>query len=96
MTLKNPLWQQIAEDEQNNVRKPPEFCCPILHDLMSDPVVAADGHSYERDAIEKWIYDGNCTSPMTNDILASQSLIPNVNLRNLIQKYQGSFGTGKD
>ena len=41
MTLKNPLWQQLAEDEQNNVRKPGEFCCPITHEVMTDPVIAA-------------------------------------------------------
>lgn len=111
MTLKNPLWQQLAEDEQNNVRKPSEFCCPITHEVMSDPVLAAgkeiykatnylsphchlspDGTTYEREAIQKWIFHGNCTSPMTNEILTNHTLTPNLNLRSLIHKYQSSFG----
>lgn len=29
-----------------------EACCPITHDVFSDPVVAADGTTYERSAIE--------------------------------------------
>lgn len=39
--LRNPLWQQIVDDEQNNVKKPSEFCCPITKEIMTDPVVAA-------------------------------------------------------
>jgi hypothetical protein len=34
---------------------PNEFLCPIYKDIMRDPVVAADGFSYERAAIEHWI-----------------------------------------
>jgi len=28
------------------------LCCPITHEPMQDPVVAADGNSYERQAIQ--------------------------------------------
>lgn len=36
---------------------PDELLCPISHVLMSnDPVVAADGQTYERAAIEAWIH----------------------------------------
>ena len=31
------------------------FVCPITAEVMTDPVVCADGHSYERDAIEDWL-----------------------------------------
>lgn len=87
MILKNPLWQSLVQDDLQNILKPIEFCCPILHELMEDPVVAADGHTYERKAIEKWIYEGNPTSPMTNDILDNKILLPNINLRCLIHKF---------
>jgi len=36
---------------------PPHLCCPITSDLFEDPVVAADGETYERNAIERWIND---------------------------------------
>ena len=36
-------------------KKPVQIVCPISHDVMLDPVVAADGHTYERAQIEKWL-----------------------------------------
>jgi pyridoxal/pyridoxine/pyridoxamine kinase len=32
-----------------------ELSCPISMLLMTDPVVADDGHTYQREAIEEWI-----------------------------------------
>jgi uncharacterized protein len=32
---------------------------------MENPVIAADGHSYERGAIERWFSTGHNTSPLT-------------------------------
>ena len=36
------------------VEPPDAFLCPITYDLMKDPVVASDGHTYERDALTHW------------------------------------------
>jgi hypothetical protein len=33
-----------------------ELSCPISFQLMTDPVVADDGHTYQREAIEEWIH----------------------------------------
>ena len=30
--------------------------CPITQEIMTEPVVAADGHTYEKKAIEAWLY----------------------------------------
>ena len=48
---------------------PHECLCPITRQIMLDPVVAADGHSYERTAIQKWFDTGNTKSPMTSEVL---------------------------
>jgi hypothetical protein len=32
-----------------------ELSCPISMQLMTDAVMADDGHTYQRDAIETWI-----------------------------------------
>jgi hypothetical protein len=32
---------------------------------MDDPVIAADGHSYEKEAITSWLKTGRMISPMT-------------------------------
>ncbi|KAK9828504.1 hypothetical protein WJX72_000430 [[Myrmecia] bisecta] len=60
-----------------------EMCCPITHDLYLDPVIAEDGHTYDRAAIEEW-FSMHDTSPMTNQVLASKVLIPNILMRRLI------------
>ena len=53
MTLKNPLWQQLAEDVQNNTRRPPELCCPITHEICDDPVMAAGKQPDDKKC--KWV-----------------------------------------
>jgi hypothetical protein len=85
--LRNPLWQHISISSEDNVSIPQELICSITHEMMKDPVVAADGYSYERQAIMKWIENGNTTSPMTNDPLSNLALIPNRTLSLLIKKY---------
>ena len=48
---------------------------------MSDPVIAADGHTYERSAIERWLRQGKLVSPLTNFPLKSKDLYTNYALR---------------
>merc|ERR1712193_108518 len=57
------------------------FFCPITWDVMPDPVVAVDGHTYELEAILQWLNQGHKTSPMTKEQLQSFLLVPNRSLR---------------
>lgn len=66
----------------------PAFLCPITQDIMTDPVIRPDGHTYERTAIESWLNSGHNRSPMTREPMTSRNLIPNIALRNLIQESQ--------
>jgi nucleoid-associated protein YgaU len=50
---------------------------------MVDPVVAADGFTYERDAIEKWM-QAHGTSPRTNQPLEHTMVMPNMLVRQMI------------
>ncbi len=61
------------------------FCCPITRAKMKDPVMAADGHSYERSAIQRWFRSKN-TSPMTGAPLLNTCVIPNHALRKAIEE----------
>jgi hypothetical protein len=60
------------------------LCCPITHDPFVDPVVAADGVTYERAAITEWLA-GKDTSPMTNVRLPNKELHPNALARQLVE-----------
>jgi len=49
---------------------PTDFICPITTEIMSDPVMAADGHAYDRYAIERWLATKS-TSPLTGEELGN-------------------------
>jgi len=66
------------EEEDNHA-----FVCPITMCRMVDPVIAMDGHSYERVAIVQWLAK-NKRSPMTNEPIRNKTVVPNFNLRKLI------------
>ncbi|KAL0041132.1 hypothetical protein WJX77_005804 [Trebouxia sp. C0004] len=62
------------------------FCCPLTKVNMQDPVIAADGHTYERQAMEDWLTCHN-TSPVTGQNLHSLRLIGNVAIRCAIRDH---------
>ena len=63
------------------------YICPITQEIMLDPVILEDGHTYEREAISDWLKFRN-TSPNTNQQLSSKVMIPNIALKNLIQELE--------
>ena len=58
------------------MKLPEDFECPITFDKMRDPVVASDGNTYERAAIEAVLATGNGLSPMTREIPPHGQSIP--------------------
>ena len=69
--------------------------CLVCHHtallLMHEPVVAADGHTYERKAIERLIEctqkkGGEICSPLTGAALPHLMLTPNHSMRSMIIK----------
>uniref|UniRef100_A0A0D9VJ79 RING-type E3 ubiquitin transferase n=1 Tax=Leersia perrieri TaxID=77586 RepID=A0A0D9VJ79_9ORYZ len=67
---------------------PSYFVCPIFQEEMNDPHIAADGFTYEAEAIKGWLDSGHDTSPMTNLRLEHRELIPNRALRSAILEWQ--------
>ena len=43
---------------------------------MRDPVILADGHSYERSAAEVWLQSNRC-SPVTGEVLTHARIFRN-------------------
>jgi hypothetical protein len=54
---------------------------------MTSPVVTADGHSYERSSIQRWLSTHN-KAPLTGSTLGSKVLIRNHALRSLIADWK--------
>ncbi|XP_050249610.1 U-box domain-containing protein 33-like isoform X2 [Quercus robur] len=72
---------------EEHFQPPPYFICPIFHEVMQDPHVAADGFTYEAEALRGWLDSGHDTSPMTNVKLEHCNLVPNHALRSAIQEW---------
>ncbi|MBP9752782.1 MAG: hypothetical protein KBD31_03115 [Proteobacteria bacterium] len=66
--------------------RPIEHKCPITLDVMRDPVVASDGHTYEKHAIEQH-FGIRATSPSTG-LAISKNLIPNHALKKMIEEWK--------
>jgi hypothetical protein len=84
----DPLAARMAAKRQMEAAAaapPHNFLCPITTELMDDPVVAMDGHTYERKAIATWFQMHN-TSPLTRAVIPT-TLVPNVNLRGMIASW---------
>ncbi|MCE3237037.1 MAG: hypothetical protein K0R24_18 [Gammaproteobacteria bacterium] len=62
------------------------FLCPITHQIMLDPVLTMDGHTYEREAILQAL-DKSMLSPMTGQAIESKSVIPSHNTRSMIRDF---------
>ena len=69
------------------VARMPEALCPLSLEIYEDPVMAADGFSYERREIENWFARGNRTSPKTNEELPHTFLVPNRDLKSTCQDF---------
>ena len=63
------------------------FCQYFTFELLRDPVVAADGFTYERESIEQWFAQGNHRSPKTGAHLQNKLLFPNHDLRAAIHEW---------
>jgi hypothetical protein len=79
----------VVEAEALVVNKFPDYKCSLSLMLMRDPVMTADGQSYERKEIEQWFRTcKNVKEPVTSPLrapLASDALWPNNNLRRAIE-----------
>lgn len=58
------------------------YVCPITQQMLVDPVVAEDGHTYERSAVEQWLRTHK-KSPVTNSPMGSV-VVPSLAARNTV------------
>ncbi|KAL0037645.1 hypothetical protein WJX77_006007 [Trebouxia sp. C0004] len=61
------------------------FRCPLTKALLIDPVVAADGHTYERQALQAWLQH-HSISPITGEHLTHRHLVDNAVIKSLLQQ----------
>ncbi|GLU18203.1 hypothetical protein SLE2022_345160 [Rubroshorea leprosula] len=92
----NAMARDGDETGEDPGEAPNYFLCPIYKEVMKNPHIAADGFSYELEAIEEWFRTGRDTSPMTILRLRNKTLTPNHNLRFLIGEWQQKRSTSAE
>jgi hypothetical protein len=76
----------LRDDDASKEVVVDSFFCPLTMKVLRDPVITADGQTYERKEIASWFELGNKTSPLTGAELPSTHLTSNIALRNAIQE----------
>jgi len=68
--------------------------CPITLDLMCDPVMDANGYTYERSAIERSLANRPGICPLTNERYSDgfARLTPNRSVRDMIDAFNEAAG----
>ena len=61
---------------------------------MVEPVITADGHTYEGFAIQAWLLQ-NDTSPVTQAALPHKRLVPNLLIKNAIASQRQQLGQAR-
>ena len=76
----------LDDDDDDDDAAPDHLKCPISQMLLRDPVTTADGQTYERKHITKWL-KRHTTSPLTGAELPSKQLTPNVLAKKAVEAY---------
>lgn len=86
----NTLMKEYGAKKKNTASKvvdiPSEFLCPISKDVMKDPVIACDGHTYERSEIENYLKQHN-KSPLTGEAAEHAFVFPNKGMKKRIDAF---------
>ncbi|XP_066374047.1 U-box domain-containing protein 70-like [Miscanthus floridulus] len=109
--LVGDVWKELSHKNnagiltsgQDDDGPPNYFICPITRDVMENPHFAADGHTYELEAILQWIHgddgkssDRSVRSPMTNLKLEHLELTPNLALGSEIREWKEKLQQKQD
>lgn len=81
------IFHSGVEAALNQEEPPAHLICPLSKMLFQDPVVVADGYTYERTCIETWMTHHD-ESPKTSQPLAKDILIPNMQIQNLARAWR--------
>lgn len=84
------LGRLLLKREITDSGTPWEFECPLTLDIMEDPVIASDGATYERKAIEDWfsrVEGSSLLSPSTQQPMPNRTLTPHYRLREEISAF---------
>jgi uncharacterized protein YegL len=85
------ISRMFSSSEETQPEHPFEYICPLSGKIMSDPVIASNGITYDRSSIVAHFstFDSNqeILSPADNVSVIERTVFPNVTLREKIRQY---------
>ena len=91
----NDAAHTITAADGTLVPVPQEFVCPLTLDIMSQPLLSREGHSYEQEAIFSWVAEHG-TSPLTREPLGPAQLMRNRALETKIRLFLKQNGISEE
>ena len=79
----------MPQSEPTPTNIPRSFICPLTMEAMVDPVIDAEGNTFERRALLQWLSHYG-VSPISRQPLNSSLVVPNFALRETIHEVMGS------
>jgi hypothetical protein len=85
---------QMAKIREEASRAPKAFICPFTNSVMNEPILASDGFSYEKQALENWLTrtapndHGLITLPNNSQINPNEPMTVNIKLAKLIATWR--------
>lgn len=68
----------------DKIKIPEQYKCPISLEIMNDPIICEDGHTYNKTSV---LALKKQQSPITRQKINLDKLIPNIALRQLIEEF---------
>jgi hypothetical protein len=87
-TIKPDDTKKPHHTRSNTNSIPDSFLCPLSYLIMVDPVIAEDGHTYEREVIMRWLTNHSGYSPITRQKIGT-TFTSNVAVKQKILAYLG-------
>ena len=85
------ITRMFSGSEPQQPEHPLEYICPLSGEIMSDPVIASNGITYDRSSIEahfsKFILNQAIVSPNDNSAQIERAVFPNISLKEKIRQY---------
>ena len=76
------ITRMFSGSEPQQPEHPLEYICPLSGEIMSDPVIASNGITYDRSSIEahfsKFILNQAIVSPNDNSAQIERAVFPNI------------------
>ena len=80
------IFSQALGEEAGDVSD--DFKCPLTGKLFINPVTTPSGHTYERDALLKYMAENNNMDPKSKQHISNDQLRPNTIIKKLVDNFR--------